>query len=114
MVGFLWVTNYAKINFSLYPQKVPHARDFLFRGVMMQAEEDRAMAVGLKAFLEELAEDEKNPPRCPSCNNPFEPRVDGVRRKFGGIEVCDDCYYDAWAEIDEHSVVRPRAPHGAH
>jgi len=73
------------------------------------------MALGYAEFLRQLEEDLKNPPKCPCCKEPFEPRVDGVRNKLGGTEVCDDCYYDVWGkEIDEHPIARPRVSHGAH
>lgn len=39
------------------------------------------------------------------CKKPLGPRVDGEHNKIGGVEVCEDCYYDSiGTEMDNFPI----------
>jgi hypothetical protein len=38
------------------------------------------------------------------CTNPLGPRVDGERHKIGGVEVCEDCYFEAFGQLERFPI----------
>jgi len=64
----------------------------LARGQTLSDEEQRV--VGLYGITK--------PKQCgyKGCRNNLGPRVDGEHHKLGGVEVCEECYFDAFGQLE--------------